>query len=222
MMPIDNWKGGIWMRNAVYKAAVVFVLFLGALSFALAMATAQVPDHVPWSADQAVTWQLFLAAYPSLEGCVQAEAAAIHMTLNWSVSYVIDYDTKRQIWYGYVDTSTIGVTNTMEPFLSWAAKDGRTPEVLCHEQLHFDLNEVYARKLAILLAHPRRIETRTKDEVRTALKEAINSTASAVLDMAEQMQSLYDEETKHGTDPVMQENWNARIHAWLVSPMEAP
>jgi hypothetical protein len=210
------------MRSTEHKATLVFVLFLGVLSFSIAMATAQVPDHVPWSADQPVSWQLFLAPYPSSEGCMQAEVAAIHMTLSWSVSYVIDYDVQRKIWYGYVDASTIGVTNTMEPFLSWAAEDGRTSEVLCHEQLHFDLNEVYARKLAILLAHPRRIEARTKDEVRTALKEAINSTASSVLDMAEQMQSLYDQETKHGTDAQMQEDWRARIHAWLASPMQAP
>lgn len=206
----------------MYKIGLVVLLSLGALSFSGGIAAAQVPDHVPWSANQPVTWNLFLAPYPSSEGCMQAEAAAIHMTINWSVSYVIDYDTLRQIWYGYVDTSTIAVTNTMEPTLSWAAEDGRTPEVLCHEQGHFNLNEAYARKLAILLAHLRPIEARSKDEVRTTIQEAINSTASSVLDMAEQIQSLYDEQTKHGTDAQMQEDWRARIHAWLASPMQAP
>jgi len=152
---------------------------------------------------------------------MQAEAAAIHMTLNWSVSYVIDYDRQRGAWYGYVDKSMINVTNTMEPLLSWAASHGTTADVLNHEQRHFDLNEVYARKLKILLSRPR-VTGATTDEVRTSLRKTINDTASAVLDMASQMQSLYDVETAHGTKPDMQASWAAKIDAWLANPMQAP
>lgn len=218
---ITYGKGGGKMRTALSKrAALIVVVFMFIGLVAASRATAQVPEHVPWSASQPITWNLFLAAYPQGD-CLQAEAAAIHMTINWSVSYVLDYDRTRGDWYGYVDESMIKVTNTMDPLLSWAAAQGKSPNVLNHEQRHFDLNEVYARKLAILLARPH-VTGATTDEVRTALRKEINATASAVLNMASQMQSRYDDETAHGTNPAVQASWAAKIDAWLASPLQAP
>jgi len=209
------------MRTALQKRAVLSVVVLMFVWLApSAAAFAQAPEHVPWAADQPVTWQLFLAPYPQ-DGSLQAEAAAIHMTINWSVSYVLDYDRAHNNWYGYVDPSMISVTNTMEPLLSWAAADGKTPDVLNHEQRHFDLNEVYARKLEVLLARPR-VTGATTDEARSSLRKAINDIAAAVLDMASRMQSQYDDETAHGTRPDVQANWAARIDAWLADPLQAP
>ena len=209
------------MRIAFLGRAVLVLVILMTTGLGVAIgAVSQVPEHVPWAADQPVTWQLFLSPYPQ-DGCIQAEAAAIHMTLNWSVSYVIDYDRLKRTWYGYVDKPLITVTNTMEPFLSWASSQGKTQDVLNHEQRHFDLYEIYARKLRILLTRPR-VTGATTDEVRISLRKTINDTASAVLDMASQMQSLYDDETAHGTNAAMQANWAAKIDAWLASPMQAP
>ncbi len=214
-------KGGGKMRTAFVKqAAFVLVIFMAIGLVATVAGIAQVPEHVPWSADQPISWQFFLAPYPQ-DGCLQAEAAAIHMTLNWSVSYVIDYDTQNGNWYGYVDSSMTKVTNTMEPSLSWAASQGKTADVLNHEQRHFDLNEVYARKLGILLERPR-VTGATTDEVRSALRKQINAVASAVLDKASQMQSLYDNDTAHGTNAAVQASWAAKIDAWLMNPMQAP
>ncbi|MCD6494982.1 DUF922 domain-containing protein, partial [Candidatus Bipolaricaulota bacterium] len=102
-----------------------------------------------------------------------------------------------------------------------AASEGKSADVLMHEQRHFDLNEVYARKLEILLTRPR-VTGATTDEVRTALRKEINATASAVLDMTAQMQSLYDDETVHGTNAAMQASWAARIDGWLANPTQAP
>ena len=219
--PITDEKVGGRMRTALSKRAALMLVVLMFAGFAVTIAaTAQVPEHVPWSTSEPITWGLFLAPYPQ-DDCLQAEAAAIHMTLNWSVSYVIDYDRNRGVWYGYVDASMVNVTNTMEPLLSWAASEGKSADVLRHEQRHFDLNEVYARKLEILLSRPR-VTGATTDEVRTALRKEINATASAVLDMTAQMQSLYDDQTAHGTNAAMQASWAARIDGWLANPTQAP
>jgi len=209
------------MRNLLNGRVVLLLLFLVATVLtATTGVIAQVPEHVPWSADQPITWQLFLSPYPQ-DGCLQAEAAAIHMTIKWSVSYVIDYDRLKGTWYGYVDKPLIKVTNTMEPLLSWAATQGKSADVLNHEQRHFDLNEVYARKLAARLAAPH-VTGATTDEVRTALKKEINTTASAVLDMASQMQSRYDDETAHGMNAAGQASWAAKIDTWLANRTQAP
>ena len=209
------------MRTALHERAVLLVVVLMSVWLVPSAATfAQAPEHMPWCASQPISWSLFLAPYPQ-DGSLQAEAAAIHMTINWSVSYVLDYDRAHNNWYGYVDPSMISVTNTMEPLLSWAAADGKTADVLNHEQRHFDLNEVYARKLEILLARPR-VTGATTDEVRSSLRKAINDTAAAVLDMAARMQSRYDDETAHGMRPDEQANWAAKIDAWLANPTQAP
>jgi hypothetical protein len=219
--PITDEEGGGKMQTALGKrTALMLIVVMIAGSVMTIGATAQVPEHVSWGAGQPISWGLFLAPYPQ-DGCLQAEAAAIHMTINWSVSYVIDYDRNRGAWYGYVDESMINVTNTMEPSLSWAASQGRSANVLDHEQRHFDLNEVYARKLLSLLALPHALGT-GKDEVRTALRKEINVAAAAVLDMASQMQSLYDDETAHGMNADVQANWAAKIDAWLAIPLQAP
>lgn len=209
------------MQTGIGKRAALTLVVVMIASFVVTLgATAPVPEHVPWSASQPISWGLFLAPYPQ-DDCLQAEAAAIHMTLNWSVSYVIDYDRNRGVWYGYVDESMIDVTNTMEPSLSWAASQGKSADVLDHEQRHFDLYEVYARKLRTILVRPR-ITGATTDEVRTTLRKEINVAASAVLDMASQIQSLYDDETAHGTNAAVQASWAAKIDAWLASPIQAP
>jgi len=214
---ITDEKGGGKMRTALSKRAALIIVIL---LFVVAgnRATAQVPEHVPWDADHPITWSLFIAPYPQ-DGCLQAEAAAIHMTINWSVSYVLDYDRAHGNWYGYIDA--ISVINTMEPRLSWAAAQGKSADVLSHEQRHFDLNEVYACKLKVLLTRPR-VTGETKDAVRIALRKEINATAALVLDTASQLQSRYDDETAHGTNAAVQASWAVKIDTWLANPLQAP
>ncbi len=210
------------MRQAIRQRVALLVAFLVFVGIAICgvLVTAQVTEHVPWDPMRPVAWHMFLGPLP-LDAHLQVEAAAIHMTLNWSVSYTIDYDRMRKEWYGYVDKSSIKVTNTMEPLLSWVVPQGEAASVLIHEQRHFDLNEVYRRKFACLLAQPRVIGT-TADNARAALREKINSTASQILDKLSEMQATYDRETAHGTDSAMQASWGANIDAWLVDPMQAP
>lgn len=210
------------MRQAIGNRMAFLATFLVLIGVVVLGSTvaAQVTEHVQWDPTQPVAWHLFIGSPPA-DAHLQAEAAAIHMTLSWSVSYTIDYDRTRKQWYGYVDQSSIKATNTMEPSLSWVVPKGEASSVLAHEQRHFDLNEAYRRKLVCLLAQPRSTGT-TADSARSALSEKINAAASQLLDKLSDMQATYDKETVHGTNHQMQASWGADIDAWLANPMQAP
>lgn len=93
------------------------------------------------------------------------------------------------------------VVTSFDAKQSWAKK--QTPELLKHEQVHFDIAEIYTRKmnaeLQKLIARKRTKEAEYK-AVYTKYMKQYN-----------QFQKKYDSETKHGIVPKMQEKWNADI-----------
>ncbi len=145
----------------------------------------------------------------------------IDMRVSWRVQYLVSYDPGRGDWRGEVTPELVEVSNTMDPFGSWVISSKADRALLDHERRHFDLNEVYARRLRAELS---RIAAsgRSADEVKRVLKERINETADRVLSTLAGMQELYDGETLHGTDPSAQALWGSRIDAWLADPWSAP
>lgn len=83
-----------------------------------------------------------------------------------------------------------------------------TDKLLFHEQLHFDLTELYARKLRKMFSE--QINTITEADSVT-LKIDIN----AILNEWEKMQHEYDEATYHGLDEVVQNRWQKMIELGL-------
>jgi hypothetical protein len=98
---------------------------------------------------------------------------------------------------GYSD-SIIAVFYTSE---SWV-KD-RTESALIHEQGHFDITEIFARKLRKRLQEfvPRRGD----------LNHQLNLLYDEMERERDAMENLYDQETGHSADPVRQARWNVRI-----------
>lgn len=90
------------------------------------------------------------------------------------------------------------------PEKSWAATDSvqRTDEVLIHEQKHFDLCEVYARRLYKELTNTK-INAFNLDDANTVYQRIMNE--------YEERQYLYDEETHKSTNKDVQEKWNEDI-----------
>lgn len=95
------------------------------------------------------------------------------------------------------------VFNTFYPGKSWVRDDARMPSILVHEQGHFDLCELYTRKL--------RERMNSADlhaaDVRTLLMDIY----AAVSREYEAAQQSYEQETIHGTNLPEQERWCAYI-----------
>ncbi len=87
---------------------------------------------------------------------------------------------------------------------SWIGQFARSNKVLIHEQIHFDIAEIYARKLRSKL-NGKRINNSSK--FLKNLNKILNDTREKML--AYQLQ--YDKETDHSRNYEKQKEWNAKI-----------
>lgn len=76
-------------------------------------------------------------------------------------------------------------------------------KLLQHEQCHFDISELYRRKLQLALdtskINVRNVESKTKD-IYLQIERDYKA-----------RQRLYDNQTKHGTDSIMQQQWLVQV-----------
>jgi len=194
------------------------------LSLALLMAlcvilpaAGQTSDSIPWNADRPLVWADFQCTPPA-DAIHRNEPAAIHMTIHWRVSYSASSATG-STWMGRVGNTE--VTNVMSPKLSWAVPGKVDALILLHEQAHFDLNEVYRRKVerALLCVQAQGV---SQQGVLDALKAQVHNVANALLNRLVEVQAQYDDETQHGVNRAMQVHWQEQIARWLLDPAGAP
>ena len=76
---------------------------------------------------------------------------------------------------------------------------------LNHEQLHFDITEIFARKIRQLIL--------TNNSNEEAIQKIYNETAKACNDF----QIMYDKETNHSINRINQNNWSNKINFLLLS-----
>ncbi len=176
--------------------------------------------EVSWDAGRPISWSDFRGVPPQ-DAAWCGEAAAIHMTLGWHALFKVSYVPQTKAWKGTVDRAALSVTNTMDPTRSWGAPGKERPDILRHEQRHFDLSEVYRRKLFDALS-VLQAEGGSPEVVEETLQKKIQETASAILARAKELQTRYDAETDHGKDPSKQADWGSTILLWLAEPAKAP
>jgi len=172
---------------------------------------------IAWDTARPLTWSDFRGVAPPTSGNF-TEPAAIHMTIHWRVSYSATSANGRT-WSGRVETAE--VTNVMSPALSWAVPGQVNPLILLHEQTHFDLNEVYRRKLenALLCVQA---QGSSQQGVVDALNERVHAIAQQLLDRLVAVQDIYDAETSPGINQAAQNRWKDQVSLWLSDPSLAP
>lgn len=142
---------------------------------------------INWSPNNPLKWSDFKARHKPVSG-----AAVATSTCGFGYDGIISGD---QI--------TVNVYVRFYCNESWYHKDYTLTEVLKHEQLHFDICELYGRifyKNVLFLRKSGSLNERT-------LKKTLNK----VRDEYDAMQDRYDDETNHSTDGVKQREWNERI-----------
>ena len=109
------------------------------------------------------------------------------------------------------DAATVTITARFHPEESWTRYPhlNKPEEALEHEKKHFELTEVYARKLRKLVSNSRYSAARFKDEINKQFTDLVTQ------HRAEQVR--YDHETNHSIDHHQQAKWNARIDEQLES-----
>jgi hypothetical protein len=95
---------------------------------------------------------------------------------------------------------------------SWLAPDKATPYVLSHEKMHFDISELYTRKLRAslsALASPCRDLEFTQARIDSIVAQ---NEAALVLE-----QKRFDRQTQHGTNRSKQHEWQEEIKQRLTA-----
>ncbi len=149
-------------------------------------------DTLIWQPETKLHWDDFLAEAPS-----RNSFAAFTYTL-------INMEYSATITEGKVIPS-FKIYAAFNRRRSWVKnqKEARTPEILAHEQAHFDISEITARRLRKALL--------TETYSRKSLEQKINSIYQVTVQAGDEMQALYDQESDHGLNKAQQLKWSNRV-----------
>jgi hypothetical protein len=152
------------------------------------------PDMIEWTPEYQLRWEDFRGEPDSLRAPDEQSA------------------TKIQLKVTVKSTSKLVIFNVpcyFEKDKSWTVCD-TSSHLLKHEQLHFDIGELYARN----------IRKRLKEMTITSDKETEKKVRAIYHDeiaACNEFQHLYDRETNHSKNRAMQRVWNEKIETMLIN-----
>ncbi|MCM4165238.1 DUF922 domain-containing protein [Arenibacter sp. A80] len=155
----------------------------------LHMAYAQEDEVVLWTPERKLSWSDFKGRPSANSGAAAITASGI--TYSFSAQGTND----KMVLDFKVDTY-------FYPEKSWYIPKLANPTILGHEQLHFDIAEVFARKLRRILD-----TTQFTGNAKYEVKEIYRN----ILHELNNYQNQYDSETNFSRDTVQQLSWNKNI-----------
>lgn len=169
------------------KLLAFFFVFVFSLSYAQDI-------EKPWKAAEKLTWSDFKGK-PDFN---HPYAAITYSGMSYGFSAEI---VRGKVLVTY-DVKSFFVANK-----SWVKKWYLNDNVLLkHEQLHFDITELYARKFRQRLSVKNFTEN-VKSEIKYIYKEISDEKVKA--------QKLYDVETDHSKNKIAQKKWQLKIESEL-------
>ena len=172
----------------------------------------------------AIGWDDFEGQIPADEKVVEEAEIA------WGIHFSDWANVKTQNEAGCTvkpKAGTLKIRAYMVPKESWVKPGSKTPQLLRHEQGHFNIAHVYAQLLqravdesvrkAKLVGQGTNCAAAGKD-----LQRKVEELVTKYMDKCEEVQKLYDKETEHGTDANKQRIWDRKIKRWLEDFDAAP
>ncbi|MFY9310313.1 MAG: hypothetical protein WAQ28_14800 [Bacteroidia bacterium] len=166
---------------------LLVMLSLTAFAFIIPTNTGTENEVIVWQKDRPLTWDDFKGK--------PAKRFAVAST-NYDINKIIEQVGK--------DSSTVEIKAIFFCNKSWKKQDWIDETVLAHEQKHFDIVELYARKLRKMVAS----KTYTSfNDLKTK-----SDSLYAVIDKAMDVyQDEYDEKTEGSMNGEQQRLWNKKI-----------
>lgn len=168
----------------------VFFLLLSVLSLSASLfAQENTDNYISWSTKRKLTWKDFKAPVPAVtRGASASTATSLHFSYSVKAGN-ISYE----------------LNSYFNPAKSWV-KD-KTDHILAHEQGHFDIAEIYIRKLYQAVQaysfNKKTYKTDLQDIYQTIAKEK------------DAFQNAYDAETNHSINVAKQQEWEEKIKGML-------
>lgn len=150
------------------------------------------PDELLWQHHKILTWENFKGKPDSISKYTAVLVSRVNMT-----------------YYSKKDTLYIKLWAVLIQSESWVKSRSSGLKLLTHERLHFDIAELYARKLrqSILLLKT----TKVAAEANLTSLDKFNNENFA------KCQALYDKETNHGRVRKKQIEWEKKVALELKS-----
>ena len=169
------------------------ILISGLLFFQGPLLWGQEEESIAWSEEYRLSWEDFRATPPLSTNIAATTASGIsYYFSSMEVNGEMEVDfTVKCFFY---------------PDKSWYKPEICNAIVLSHEQLHFDISELFARKMRRQIDNTR-FTSNIKAEVK-AIYSRINKELAA-------FQKRYDLETDYSRNVGQQKAWNASIKAAL-------
>ncbi|MDO6603368.1 DUF922 domain-containing protein [Arenibacter palladensis] len=149
----------------------------------------QEDEVILWTPARKLAWSDFKGKPSNISGAAAITASGI--TYNFSAQ-----GTKDRMELDFK------VETHFYPDKSWYKPKLANPIILSHEQLHFDISEVYARKMRRILA---------KTKFTSNAKSEVKAIYRGILRELNDYQNQYDSETNFSRDTVQQLIWNKKI-----------
>ncbi|WP_411895385.1 DUF922 domain-containing protein [Winogradskyella sp. A2] len=157
----------------------------------------QNPDEesMTWNESRKLTWADFKGEVNPNSDAVALTASGITFgfSVSTSGSRIVDYSTSVEAHF--------------YPNKSWYNKDKADDYILGHEQLHFDITELYTR-----LFRQRLTKLRVNQNIRKQLKQ-LHANINEELNTT---QKRYDEQSLHSINVEVQNEWREYISAELA------
>lgn len=148
--------------------------------------------------DEAIEWRNdFKLSWSQFKGTPKFNMSAVAVTAS---GITFGYSVKETD--NIVTSFSTNVYAHFYPKRSWYKKEQSNKRILAHEQLHFDITELYARKFRAEIA-----QLIVSNDIRTQLKnvhESINKELAAT-------QNRYDKETNNSLNQEFQDQWNVYV-----------
>ena len=164
--------------------AIGCIFLLGFFGFAQ-----EIEEGVPWNDTIRLTWADFKGKVPTGEPSAATTASGISYTYSANLLHHevhLDFEVNAYFY----------------PNESWYKPELCNENTLAHEQLHFDITEVFARKMREKLRR-----TSFSDDVKAEVRKIY----SDILRGLQQYQERYDWETNFSRNREKQLEWNLKI-----------
>jgi hypothetical protein len=153
-------------------------------------------SEMTWSKERKLTWDDFRGAIP--HNAEEQTAAATYCGIGFETNSISSTNTNLKI----------RVYNTFYINNSWARPEEMNEDVLAHEQGHFDLCELYTRKLRERMSNLK-VNANTMKPTLRKIYEELQVEYRA-------RQEAYEDETSHGVNLPQQKRWQRLVDAELA------
>ncbi|WP_158800633.1 hypothetical protein [Pedobacter sp. L105] len=186
------------MANLVGKRSILWKYILALCSIViLSTSFKQSDDQKIWDTNSPLTWDDF-------KGMEKDKKFDSETKSNTFIGEPYKYKRLGSDSNSYV--FEFQVRSVMVRSKSWVDPASKTPSLLAHEQLHFDISEYFARQLLLAFRNATYSHNFINEIKDIRHKLSVQRTT---------MENLYDEQTVHSQNAHMQSKWNVYVQSLL-------